>query len=78
MLPRPCPRFDVPALVDCFQQVVDRNPILRSAFVWERLDKPMQVVRERVKLPFEVVDLRVLRPLDDAATRWARRLRPPP
>ena len=24
--------LDVPALVDCFQQVVDRNPILRSAF----------------------------------------------
>jgi amino acid adenylation domain-containing protein/non-ribosomal peptide synthase protein (TIGR01720 family) len=59
--------LDVPALVDCFQQVVDRNPILRSAFVWERLEKPMQIVRERAKLPVEQIDLRALSAAEQAA-----------
>jgi amino acid adenylation domain-containing protein/non-ribosomal peptide synthase protein (TIGR01720 family) len=52
--------LDVPAFVRAFQEVVDRHPILRTAFVWDRRDRPMQVVRERVKLPFEQLDLRAL------------------
>jgi hypothetical protein len=32
-------------------EVLERHSILRTAFVWERLDRPMQVVRKRVELP---------------------------
>jgi hypothetical protein len=53
--------LDVPAFLQAFQDVVDRNPILRSSFAWERLEKPMQIVRERVKLPVEQFDLRARR-----------------
>ncbi|MFT3764381.1 MAG: amino acid adenylation domain-containing protein [Minicystis sp.] len=50
--------LDVAAFQRAFQDVVDRHPILRTAFVWDRRDRPVQVVRERVKLPFEEIDLR--------------------
>ena len=52
--------LDEGALARAFQDIVDRHPILRTAFVWDRRDRPMQVVRERVRLPFEQVDLRGL------------------
>jgi amino acid adenylation domain-containing protein/non-ribosomal peptide synthase protein (TIGR01720 family) len=52
--------FDVAAFLRAFQDVVDRHPILRTAFVWDRRDRPMQVVREKVKLPCEHFDLRDL------------------
>ncbi|MEO7329041.1 MAG: condensation domain-containing protein, partial [Minicystis sp.] len=50
--------LDAPAFVRAFQEVVSRHTILRTAFVWERLDKPMQVVREQVTLPVVEHDLR--------------------
>ncbi len=53
-------RLDVPALVRAFEEVVSRHPVLRTAFVWERRDRPVQVVRERVRLPVESIDLRGL------------------
>ncbi len=52
--------LDAVALQRAFQGVVDRHPVLRTAFVWERRDRPVQVVRERATLPFEEVDLRGL------------------
>src|SRR3954463_10663851 len=52
--------LDVSALHRAFQEVVARHPILRTAFVWERIDQPMQVVWRRVPLPLEQEDLRAL------------------
>src|SRR6185295_11869863 len=63
--------LDVPALVHAFQEVVDRHPILRTAFVWERREEPLQVVRERAALPVEQHDLRGASP-DEQALRLAR------
>ena len=48
------------ALRQAWQQIVDRHPILRTAFVWENLKQPLQVVRQRVALPFEQLDWRGL------------------
>ena len=44
----------------CFRQAwetaLERHAVLRTAFVWEGLDEPLQVVRQKVELPFEYVD----------------------
>jgi amino acid adenylation domain-containing protein/non-ribosomal peptide synthase protein (TIGR01720 family) len=58
---------DVDAFVKAFQDVTDRHPILRTAFVWERREQPLQVVREKVRLPVESHDLRGISPADQQA-----------
>jgi amino acid adenylation domain-containing protein len=52
--------LNVGAFVRSWQQVIDRHPILRTAFLGERRDKPLQVVRPRVAAPFEQQDWRTL------------------
>ena len=39
-----------------WEDVTSRHPVLRTAFVWEELDEPLQVVRQKVEIPFEVED----------------------
>lgn len=46
------------AFESAWQQVVERNPALSTAFVWEGLDEPLQIVRRKVKLPWEQMDWR--------------------
>ena len=55
-------RLDPVAFQRAWQEVVDRHPILRTAFVWERLEKPMQIVRKRIQITIEEVDLRDVPP----------------
>jgi amino acid adenylation domain-containing protein/non-ribosomal peptide synthase protein (TIGR01720 family) len=62
--------LDAPAFLRAFQDVVDRHAVLRSAFLWERREEPLQVVRARVKLPVLTEDLRGL-----SAEAQAERLR---
>ena len=50
--------LDVSALKASWQRVVERHPILRTFFVWEHRDRPLQIVREQVKLPWEEYDWR--------------------
>ena len=38
-----------------WQRIVERHPVLRTAFVWQGLEEPMQVVRQNVKLPWKQV-----------------------
>ncbi|MHC4618918.1 MAG: amino acid adenylation domain-containing protein [Planctomycetota bacterium] len=52
--------LDVTALKRAWQTVVDRNPVLRTSFHWENLEKPLQVVHRNVELPFKVLDWRHL------------------
>ena len=39
-----------------WEGVIRRHPVLRTAFVWEGLDEPLQVVRQKVDIPFEIED----------------------
>jgi amino acid adenylation domain-containing protein len=50
--------LDIPAFHRAWQRVVDRHPILRTCFVWEDLDEPLQIVRQQAQLPWEQHDWR--------------------
>ncbi|APR77527.1 Non-ribosomal peptide synthetase [Minicystis rosea] len=63
--------LDVAALKRAFQDIVDRHTVLRTAFAWERLEKPLQVVRKRVSMAIEEVDLRAV-PEGERAEHAAR------
>ncbi|PIE25756.1 MAG: non-ribosomal peptide synthetase [Micrococcales bacterium] len=52
--------LDPAALRRAWQETVDRHPMLRTCFVWEKAKQPLQVVRRAVRLPFDVHDLRDL------------------
>jgi amino acid adenylation domain-containing protein/FkbM family methyltransferase len=51
---------NVPAYEQAWQRAVDRHPVLRSSFVWEGVDEPLQIVRKRAKLPMAHLDWRGL------------------
>ncbi|MGH9901316.1 MAG: condensation domain-containing protein, partial [Pyrinomonadaceae bacterium] len=53
-------RLDVPAFKRAWARVVERHPVLRTAFVSEGLGEPLQLVHERVELPWEEQDWRSL------------------
>ncbi len=44
------------ALRAAWQQAVDEHPILRTFFVWEGVESPIQVVQKKAQMPFSVVD----------------------
>lgn len=50
------------ALRQAWQRVVDRHSILRTAFYWQELEKPYQVVYGQIELPWEEQDWRHLDP----------------
>ncbi|MCU1267651.1 MAG: amino acid adenylation domain protein [Acidobacteria bacterium] len=52
--------LNVPAFTQAWQGVVDRHPILRTSFLWEDLEKPLQVVHRRLNLQIEQEDWRQL------------------
>lgn len=52
--------LNIDALRRAWQSVLDRHTILRTAFFWERRDKPLQVVRRKALLPWEQLDWRGL------------------
>jgi amino acid adenylation domain-containing protein len=54
--------LNVSDLGRAWQQVLARHSILRTAFFWEGLDEPLQVVHRRVELPLEQHDWRRLAP----------------
>jgi amino acid adenylation domain-containing protein len=57
-------RLDVDAFSRAWQRVMDEHHVLRSAFHWEGLEKPLQVVLREVRLPIEQHDLAGLTPDD--------------
>src|ERR1044071_4748547 len=66
--------LNVPAFERAWQKTVDRHPVLRTAFVWQDVKKPLQVVGRQVKLSIEKDDWRQFPPADQRA-RLEERLR---
>ncbi|RKG75337.1 non-ribosomal peptide synthetase, partial [Corallococcus terminator] len=58
---------DIALFQKTWQAAVDRNPILRTGFVWQDLEAPLQVVHSHAALPFDVHDLRHLSPEEQQA-----------
>ena len=50
--------LNVSAFSQAWQHVIDRHQILRTAFHWDKTDKPLQVVYRQVKLAIEQHDWR--------------------
>ncbi|HYO12017.1 MAG TPA: amino acid adenylation domain-containing protein, partial [Thermoanaerobaculia bacterium] len=50
--------LDVAAFTRAWGEVVDRQPALRTSFVWEGLERPLQIVRRGVQVPVRVEDWR--------------------
>lgn len=52
--------LDVPAFKRAWQWVLDRHPALRSGFLWEGLEEPLQVVYRALEMPWIEDDWRGL------------------
>src|SRR5258708_4232462 len=50
--------LNVAAFNEAWQKVLTRHPILRTAFMWEGIDEPLQLVRQQVQLSIEQQDWR--------------------
>src|SRR5688572_25949463 len=48
--------LNLKAFEQAWQQAVNRHSTLRTCFVWKDLDKPLQVVRQSVKLRIAIED----------------------
>ncbi|HEY0079186.1 MAG TPA: amino acid adenylation domain-containing protein [Pyrinomonadaceae bacterium] len=53
-------KLNVGALKRAWQKVLERHAVLRTGFVWEVAEEPVQVVEQHVELPFEEHDWRAL------------------
>jgi amino acid adenylation domain-containing protein/non-ribosomal peptide synthase protein (TIGR01720 family) len=53
-------KLDVRAFEQAWHQVIARHTILRTAFIWDRYEKLLQVVHRQVKLPWLELDCREL------------------
>ena len=56
--------LNISAFEQAWEQVLARHQPLRTAFIWERQDKPLAVVYRQVKLPLELNDWRGLSPVE--------------
>ena len=61
---------DADALVRAWHAAAVRNPILRTAFRWEGMDLPLQVVHASARVPFQALDWRGADDLEARLAAW--------
>ncbi|CAG8871174.1 D-alanine--D-alanyl carrier protein ligase [Pseudomonas fluorescens] len=57
---------------EAWQQVLERHEILRTGFVWNLGEQPLQVVHKQVPMPMRIDDLRACAALDATLEQLAR------
>lgn len=62
-----CGELNAAALQQTWQQVIDHHSIFRTAFIWQNLDRPLQLLRPRVSVPWQELDWRDLSPDEQQA-----------
>ncbi|MFT7461975.1 MAG: amino acid adenylation domain-containing protein [Pseudohongiellaceae bacterium] len=50
--------FDTEAFAEAWRRTIAQHPILRTFFVWEGVERPVQVVRKSAEMPYAVHDWR--------------------
>ncbi|HTC50031.1 MAG TPA: amino acid adenylation domain-containing protein [Candidatus Aquilonibacter sp.] len=60
-------KFDAGAWGKAWQSLVDLHPILRTSFVWEKVQEPIQVVHREVKLQINEQDWRAFNAIEQKA-----------
>ncbi|HEY0604050.1 MAG TPA: amino acid adenylation domain-containing protein, partial [Herpetosiphonaceae bacterium] len=63
--------LDPAAFRHAWATVVERHAVFRTAFVWDGLDEPLQVVRRQVTVPWTIEDWRGLTPKEQDGQRMA-------
>lgn len=58
--------IDIDKFKQAWAEVVARHPALRTIFLWEGVDEPLQLVRETVTVPWEILDWRAIPPTEQA------------
>lgn len=53
-------QLDTVAFEQAWQKVAERYTVLRTAFVWENVEQPLQVVGRKVKIPVTFLEWRSL------------------
>ncbi|TAF05111.1 MAG: non-ribosomal peptide synthetase [Nostocales cyanobacterium] len=53
-------KLDVFAFQKAWQKVIERHPVLRTSFDWEREGEPLQCVHEKITIPLQQQDWRSL------------------
>ncbi len=56
----------MPSFCQAWQQVIKRHDVLRTGFVWEDLEKPVQIVYRQASLLIEILDFGNLNEVDQA------------
>ncbi|HKV12634.1 MAG TPA: amino acid adenylation domain-containing protein, partial [Thermoanaerobaculia bacterium] len=51
---------DVPRFRQAWEKLVQRHTVLRTAFLWDGLEEPLQAVRKKASLPWQELDWRGL------------------
>ena len=54
--------LNVAAFERAWQRVIERHPILRTSFMWEGLDEPLQIVNRQVQPGLKQLDWSELTP----------------
>src|SRR5262249_32045615 len=65
--------LDTDAFRRAWHEVLARHPVLRTAFAWQELDRPLQVVWEDAELPWAEHDWRD-RAREEQQSRWQEHL----
>ncbi len=61
--------LDEPAFTAAWRRVIERHAVLRTGFLWQEVERPLQLVRREVELPWTAEDWRDLPPAD-LESRW--------